>query len=131
MIKRSIYRLTIVFVCTQLLSFHVTVFGQDSGPKVINTETFLVILETAMKDACDKPDSPFACASKDLARCRIALEITTRQCLGKLRNSLPKEFDLNNNEQAKMIFARCTMDNFIPAMGAENIDMKKCKKQAD
>ncbi|HIF52092.1 MAG TPA: hypothetical protein EYQ42_11310 [Thiotrichaceae bacterium] len=99
----------------------------DTLPEeMMSKEAFLEITETVMHDACDSPDSPFHCMSKDLHLCRVALDTATENCMEVLRGFLPNEIDLNTREASKSGFGNCIDSQFHQEMGAENIDISRC-----
>jgi len=97
-------------------------------PKLIKTETLLTFLESAMKNACEQPDSPFACYSKDLKTCKAALKKTQTACIGKMRRTMPVEIDLNHSQPMRKQFTQCVIENFVAALGPENLQTNKCRK---
>jgi hypothetical protein len=95
----------------------------------MNRDVFLVLVKSSMNSACDNPQSPYACMTKDIEVCRKKLPIALDQCEKKMKAQLPEEIKSEERRQWSNLVARCLLDDYIVLAGAANIDITKCSSR--
>ena len=102
--------------------------GKPSGS--MSRDAFLNSVGASLKDACDNPQSPYACMAKTPELCRQNVPIAVNRCRASLRGELPETIMSEERRKRSDQAARCIVDNYIDQLGEANIDISKCPQRA-
>lgn len=89
-------------------------------------DVFLVLMKSSLNNACDNPQSPYACMVRNVETCRKNLPIAVDQCEKKMKDQLPVEINSDESRQWSTQVARCIVDDYVLLAGAANLDLTKC-----
>jgi len=118
--------LVLVVACTFCsVSWSQTPGAPVSSPPM-KRDVFFVLMKSSLNNACDNPQSPYACMVKNVETCRKNLPIAVDQCEKKMKGQLPSEIESEESRQWSTQVARCIVDDYILLAGAANLDPSKC-----
>jgi len=100
--------------------------GKPNGS--MSRDQFLSAFGTSLKDACDHPQSPYACVAKTPELCRKNLPIAVDRCRTSLRAEMPELIMAEERRKRSEQAAHCVVDNYLDQLGEENSDVSKCQK---
>ena len=103
--------------------------GAPAPQPPMKRDVYLVLVKSSMSSACDNPQSPYVCMTKNIEVCRKKLPIALDQCEKKMRTQLPEEIKAEERRQWSNLVARCILDDYILLAGAANIDITRCSSR--
>jgi hypothetical protein len=103
--------------------------GAPASRSPISRDVFLTLIKSSLNNACEDPQSPYACMVKSPDTCRRNLPVAIDRCERKMKDQLPAEIKPEETRQSSTQVARCIVDDYILLAGSANLDPNKCPRR--